>query len=100
MIRVMILYPRVQGKKFDMEYYRNNHIPLLKERLEPLKMEVESGLATMGMESPYLMVTHLTFKSIQHLAGKYFFNAHDLNEDQDKFTDLKPVFQVGEIEEV
>ncbi len=99
MIRVMILYPRSDGKKFDMEYYKNKHIPFLKEKLEPVKTEIELGLATMGMESPYLAVTHLTFKSIQHLAGKYFFNAHDLNEDQDKFTNLKPVFQVGEIEE-
>jgi uncharacterized protein (TIGR02118 family) len=100
MIRVMILYPRTAGKKFDVEYYKKNHISFLKEKLEPLKVEIETGIAAMGMESPYLAVTHLTFKSLQHLAGKYFFNAHDLTEDQDKFTDLKPVFQVGEIEEV
>ena len=100
MLHVMIMYPRSEGKKFDSEYYRNNHIPFLKEKLEPLKTEIETGSATMGMESPYLAVTHMLFKSIQHLAGKYFFSAHDLTEDQDKFTNIKPVFQVGEIEEV
>lgn len=99
MIRVMILYPRMDGKKFDKEYYKNSHIPFLKERLQPESAEIELGIAAMGMESPYLAVTHLTFKSLQHLAGKYFFNMHDLTEDQDKFTNIKPVYQVGEIEE-
>jgi uncharacterized protein (TIGR02118 family) len=99
MLNVMILYPRGEGKKFEKDYYKTNHIALLKERLEPLSVEIEFGSATMGMESPYFAVTHLRFKSIQHLAGKYFFNAHDLTEDQDKFTNIKPVYQVGEIEE-
>ena len=100
MLRVMILYARSEGKKFDKEYYKTTHIELLKERLEPESIEIEWGLSAMGMESPYLAVTHMTFKSIQHLAGKYFFNAHDLTDDQDKFTNIKPVYQVGEIQAV
>lgn len=99
MINVMILYPRTQGKKFDFEYYTEKHIPFLKETLNPLKVEIEKGSKGMGMESPYLAVTHMRFESLQHLAGKYFFAAHDLTEDQDKFTNIKPVFQVGEIKE-
>lgn len=99
MIRVMILYPRTEGKKFDAEYYKNKHFPFLKEKLEPLNAQIEMGVVAMGMESPYLAVTHMDFKSLQHLAGKYFFNMHDLTEDQDKFTNIKPVYQVGEIQE-
>jgi uncharacterized protein (TIGR02118 family) len=99
MIRVMILYPRTEGKKFDTDYYRTKHIPFLKEKLEPVSTQIEMGVATMGMESPYLAVTHMDFNSIQHLAGKYFFAMHDLTEDQDQFTNIKPVFQVGEIQE-
>ncbi len=99
MIRVMILYPRTEGKKFDKEYYLSSHIGFIKEKLEPLSAEIELGVSAMGMESPYIAVTHLTFKSLQHLAGKYFMNMHDLTEDQDKFTNIKPVYQVGEMQE-
>lgn len=100
MLNVMILYPRTEGKNFNREYYKTSHIELLKEKLDPLTVEIEFGSAAMGMESPYIAVTHLRFNSLQHLAGKYFFAAHDLTEDQDKFTNIKPVYQVGEIETV
>ena len=31
MIKVAILYPNEEGKTFDMEYYKTNHMPMLAE---------------------------------------------------------------------
>jgi len=33
MIKVSVLYQNIEGKKFDMDYYCNTHIPMVKELL-------------------------------------------------------------------
>ena len=33
MIKVSVLYPNKPGARFDHEYYRSRHMPLLKERM-------------------------------------------------------------------
>jgi len=44
MIRVSVLYPRSSGKRFDLEYYKKHHMPLVKEKLTPLKVEIDAGV--------------------------------------------------------
>lgn len=46
MIDVSILYPSGEGKKFDMEYYCNKHMPMVQEKLGDVckGMAVEQGL--------------------------------------------------------
>ena len=31
MIKVSVFYPNEEGKKFDMDYYLNSHIPMVNE---------------------------------------------------------------------
>jgi uncharacterized protein (TIGR02118 family) len=33
MIKVSVLYPNTEGKKFDMEYYCSKHIPMVQQKL-------------------------------------------------------------------
>ncbi len=33
MIKFSIFYPNEEGKKFDMDYYINSHIPMVMEKL-------------------------------------------------------------------
>jgi len=33
MIKVNVFYPNEEGKKFDMEYYCNKHIPMVQQKL-------------------------------------------------------------------
>ncbi len=33
MIKVSVLYPNGEGKKFDMDYYLDKHFPLVEETL-------------------------------------------------------------------
>ena len=33
MIKVSVLYENTEGKKFDMAYYWNKHIPMVKQKL-------------------------------------------------------------------
>ena len=69
MIKISAMYPNNEGSKFDMDYYCNNHIPMLKELLGPslLSMTVEQGLAGVapGSPAPYIAMGHLFFESLE-----------------------------------
>src|SRR5262249_11372476 len=48
MIRVSVLYPTSEGKKFDVDYYVNKHMKLVRERLTAfglVRTEVDKGVA-------------------------------------------------------
>ncbi len=100
MIRVLVLYPNIAGKKFDAEYYKNVHIPLVKERLKPAKLEIDFGFDTPGGPAPYKAVTHMVFESVPELNSKYSAHNVELNNDKQKFTDLELVFQISNVVEV
>ena len=49
MIKVSLLYAAEEGKKFDMDYYANKHMPLVHERLDfvgLIRSEIESGISS------------------------------------------------------
>lgn len=55
MIRITVLYPKSAGSQFDMAYYLQKHIPLVKQRLTPLGLvgvDLEEGLAGGAPGSP------------------------------------------------
>jgi uncharacterized protein (TIGR02118 family) len=69
MIKVSVLYPNEEGKKFDMDYYCNSHIPMVQEKLgAALKGgAVEQGLsgAEPGSPATYVAMGHLLFDSVE-----------------------------------
>jgi len=100
MIRVLVLYPRSAGKKFDLEYYKNRHIPLVKKRLNPTKVEIDLGVSSQGQPSPYVAVTHMTFESREQLVAGYAAAGQELLEDKRRFTDIEIINQVSEVVEI
>ena len=97
MIRVLVLYPRENGKKFDSDYYLNHHMPLVKNKLAPLKVEVDLGV---DATSPYFAVSHLVFKSRDQLTAAYETAAVELLADKDQFTDIEVIRQISEVMEI
>ena|SRR6266702_799332 len=101
MIRVSVSYPRTAGKQFDMEYYQNRHMPLVKERLAPVKVEIDAGIPNyLGEPSPYIAVGYMTFESMQHLLTSYGAAAQELHADIPNYTDIEPVIQLSEVIEI
>lgn len=98
MIRVSVLYPRTAGKKFDMEYYKTRHMPLVKERLRPANIEIDAGVPNhLGEPSPYFAVGHMTFDSLEQLALSYAGAVQELHADIPNYTDIEPVVQLSEV---
>lgn len=100
MIRVLVLYPRSEMNTFDIAYYQQHHLPLVKTRLAPVKLEMDLGVSSSTSPSPYIAVTHLFFRSMDDLREKYAAHGQELNEDKKKFTDIDLVFQISEYHEL
>ncbi len=97
MIRALVLYPRIEGKKFDFDYYKNHHMKLVKEKLKPLKIEIDSGIINPENPSPFIAVSHMIFESREDLANRYREASKILNEDKSKFTDIDIITQISDI---
>ncbi len=100
MIRVLVLYPKGANDKFDFDYYKNNHLKLVKELLNPVKIEIDKGISNPEIPTPYYAVTHMIFNSIEELATKYAEFGKELIDDKDQFTNIQIITQISDIIEV
>ena len=101
-IRVSILYPSGPGKKFDMDYYLNRHIPMVSGILQPLgmvKAEADRGLGTAqpGAPAPFVAAAHLYFQTVEAFQQAFGPHAAEMTADIPNYTDIEPVIQISEI---
>lgn len=97
MIRVSVMYPNEQGKKFDFDYYVNKHIVLAHRLLDPaglVRSEVDKAA---DASSPYVAVGHLYFNSMEEFQNGFFVHAAEFGEDLANYTDTVPQMQISEI---
>jgi uncharacterized protein (TIGR02118 family) len=101
MIKVSVLYPYSEGKKFDLEYYSNNHLSLLKDSLgAALKsFSIESGLGGLlpGSPAPFVAIINMYFDTLQSFQQSFGPNVNALMADLPNFTDIEPVAQISEV---
>ena len=101
MIKLSVFYPNEEGKKFDMTYYFNKHIPLVQRKLGgALKSAaVEQGLsgATPGSRATYLLMAHMYFDSVEVFQTAFGPHAQTIMGDIPNFTNIQPVIQISEV---
>jgi uncharacterized protein (TIGR02118 family) len=102
MIRLSILYPNVEGGRFDMEYYVHVHMPMSIEKLSPaLKgVSVDEGFKVPevpGVQPPYVAAAHMLFDSLDAFLAAFTPHATDLQGDMPNYTDIQPVYQFSEV---
>ena len=99
MIKVSVLYPR--GGKFDMGYYLERHVPMVREKLGAAcrGLSVEQGLAGVapGAPPPYAAMGHLLFDSIEAFQGAFAPHAAAIMADAANYTTVEPVVQISEV---
>ncbi len=100
MIRVSVLYPNGEDVKFDMDYYLNTHIPMAGELVgDALKgANIDQGLANgiPGEPIAYVVMTHLTFESVESFQEAFSPHAEKIMADLPNFTNSKPIIQISE----
>jgi len=101
MIKVSIFYLNGEGKTFDMDYYCNKHIPLVKTNTgEALKkVDVEQGLAGLapGAKPDYIAAAHLYFDSVESFQSSFGPHIPAFTADVPNFTNISPVGQINEV---
>ncbi len=101
MIKVSVFYPNEQGKKFDMSYYFNMHVPMIQEKLGRAckHLAVEEGLAgaAPGLPATYLIMFHLYFDSVEAFQSAFGPHAQTIMGDIPNYTDIQPTIQVSEV---
>ena len=101
MIRVDVLYPNIEGRKFDMRYYCETHIPMVRQKLGAAckGVAVEAGLggAEPGSPAAYVAMGHLLFDSVEAFQTAFAPHAQAIMGDIPNYTDLQPTIQIGEV---
>ena len=101
MIKVSVFYPNEEGKKFDMEYYCNKHIPMVFGKLGNACKggTVEQGLggAMPGSPATYIAMGHLLFESVEAFQTAFGPHAKEIMGDLPNYTDIQPLIQISEI---
>ena len=100
MIRVLILYPRDGGTTFDHEYYATKHLELVKEVNGDALKSIEFARGTSDPEGnppAFVAMASLLFYSKEAYLEKRAASRARIVADVPKFTDYRPITQIGEI---
>ena len=101
MIKVSVFYPNEEGKKFDMEYYCNKHIPMVLGKLGDACKggTVEQGLGGVQPGSPatYIAMGHLLFESIEAFQTAFGPHAKEIMGDIPNYAEVQPLIQISEV---
>ncbi len=101
MIKVTILYPNGDGKKFDMDYYSKKHMPMVASLLgDSLKLyEIDKGIAgrTPTDAIPYLAIGYLYFDRLSAFQNSFGPHAEKIRSDIPTYTNIQPVIQISEV---
>jgi len=101
MVKVSVMYPNTAGSTFDMAYYCNSHMPLVRQKLgAALKgVAVEQGVAgpEPGSPPPYLALGHLLFESVEAFQTAFAPYAQAILGDIPNYTNTQPTIQISEV---
>jgi len=101
MIKVSVLYPYGEGAKFDMNYYVNKHMPMVRQKLGAAckGMSVEQGIAGGAPGSPpaFIAMGHLLFDSSDAFQKAFAPHAAELMGDIPNYTKIQPIIQISDV---
>jgi len=101
LIRVSVLYPHQDGSRFDMEYYCQQHIPMVQRKLGSAckGASVDQGMSGGAPGSPpvYEAIGHLLFDSVGAFQSAFAPHSAEIMADIPNYTEIRPVIQISEV---
>ena len=101
MIKVSVFYPYRANARFDMNYYCEQHMPLVRRLLGSAVKHtaVEQGLSgrTAGSSPLYVALGHMYFESVPAFVEAWTPHAAEVLGDIPNYTDLQPQIQISEV---
>ncbi|MEC7265422.1 MAG: EthD family reductase [Bacteroidota bacterium] len=104
MYKVTILYPNGEGKTFDMDYYEQKHMPMVANFIgDNLKFyEIDKVISgrTPNDQPPHLAVGYFYVSDIAKYGQAIGANRDAIVNDFKNYTNIQPVIQISEIQQV
>jgi uncharacterized protein (TIGR02118 family) len=102
MIKVSVFYPNEEGKRFDFDYYANQHLALLHQKLDSLgllRSEAEKGVSDADPSAPprFVAAGALYFDTVEHVHEGFKTHGREIMGDIPNYTDIAPQFLISEI---
>ena len=101
MIKVSVMYPYAAGARFDHDYSRDKHMPMLKARMGDAckSYTVDKGIngGAPGAPPVYVGMCHIFCESVETFQAAFGPHAKEILADVANYTDLKPVMQISEV---
>lgn len=114
MIKVSVLYPHnPAGFRFDHEYYRTKHVPMVVARLRAggaggaggaqaaacRAFSIDKGIGggVPGAPAPVVAIAHFHADSIEAFMTAFGPHAQEIIADVPNYTDITPVMQISEV---
>lgn len=101
MIKVTIMYPNQEGKKFDFGYWTTTHLEMVQKLLGPMglvKGEMEKGISGTDPSAPptYVAIGHLYFNTVKEVHEAFKAHAGTIMGDTPNYCDVQPQIQLSE----
>jgi len=101
MIRISVLYPYKEGASFDIDYYVNRHMPMVRETIGAAckGIAVEQGLSggAPGSGPPFVAMGHILLESVQAIETALAPHMSTFMADIPNYTTIEPVIQISEV---
>ena len=101
MIKFSVMYPATPGARFDHDYYRDQHLPMIKrlmgEACKSYGIDKGLGGGAPGQPSAYVAMCHIYSDSAEAFMGAFGPHAKQIMGDVPNYTDIKPVAQMSEV---
>src|ERR1044071_6749197 len=101
MIKMSFYYPADGGSKFDHEYYRLRHMPLIEKRLGDacLRYEIDKGLAGRepGSAPKFIAACHVYAPSLETFQQAFVAHRAEIAADVANYTNIPPIVQISEV---
>ena len=101
MIKVSVMYPNTPGARFDHDYYRDRHMPLVQRKMGDAcrSYTVDKGLAggAPGAPAAYVARCHIFCDSVESFQASFAPHVQEIMADIPNYTDLQPQIQISEV---
>jgi uncharacterized protein (TIGR02118 family) len=100
MIRVTVFYPFSKNARFDHDYYRDTHLPLVKKALggECIHFSIDKGLVGGdGGDPASVAACHIFCRTIEGFNRAFEAKKPEILGDITNYTDIAPQIEISEV---
>lgn len=101
MIKVTVLYPNAPEARFDHEYYRTKHLPMVAARMGTAckSYAIDKGISGIdpSAPAPYIAMSHIFCDSIQSFRASFGPHLPEIAADVPNYTNCTPTLQISEV---